>query len=112
MDSVFPDVSRAVHILGRQAVGIHRVFGPAGEVVFHIAEVHIGAFRDHLKRFEQGIQENPPVLADGPGIRDFLEEMAFPDQFLLLQVGFVLIHLMVGAVEHVLHRAVLARPVC
>ena len=33
MDMVLPKVAGTVHILGGQAVGVHRVFGPAGEVM-------------------------------------------------------------------------------
>ena len=49
MDMILPDVSRTVHILRRQAVGVHGGFGPAGEVILHITEIDIGSFRNHFE---------------------------------------------------------------
>ena len=111
MDPVFPDIPRAVHVLGRQAVGVHRALRPAGEVVFHVAEVHVSALRNHFERLEQGVQHDPPVLGDDPDISPFLERMALLEQLLLLQPGLVVVHLAVGAVEHVLDGMIGDRPV-
>ena len=109
MNEVLPDVSCAVHILGRKSVCVDRVFRPLREIVFHVTEIYIGSLRDNIIGFEKGIQQLSSVFRNYFCICRILQRMTLMKQLLLLKERLILIHPAVGAFEYFLELAVVIR---